>query len=234
MNKPLLNCLHEFRNYAQFIGYVEDELHIVDWVIWDAKLSDRANYLDYNRKGAEEGAIYYQKLQQDALINSITAEPGEIVTWIDTLRILYEALIQTVLPAEVLDNLTIIQEYCIPFTHKRADYILSYKNKMLILEFSFDNHDWLQYDTKLQQVVGYKERLSVLCPSNIEIGSYVYIIKPESISPNIQTKLPVNDKSTFALAQYIRIFFTKGVVNNATQQLYFLNADEKDVTKSIR
>lgn len=78
--------------------------------------------------------------------------------------------------------------------------------------------------------------LSVLCPNNIEIATYVYIIKLESNYPynklerfNKYTlqKEPVNNESSFAMAQYIRIFFTKEYVNNSYSQLRFLDADEK-------
>lgn len=36
--KTALNCLHEF-SYPQFVGYVEEELKLDDWVIWNATLS---------------------------------------------------------------------------------------------------------------------------------------------------------------------------------------------------
>lgn len=231
-DKIVVNCLHKFNSYAEFAGYVEDDLNLTDWVIWEDSLQKRADFLDCGYKGRDEGFVYYQKLQQDALINNIPADPGEMVTWLDTLRLLHEALLLVDLPEEISRNLVIIQEYCIPFSNKRADYLLIYKEKMLILEFSFDNNDTLKYETKLQQVLGYKERLSLLCTKDIEIGTYVYIIKPESITPDIRTKVPANDRSTFLLAQYIQIFFTKASTSSTIDQLGFLHAFETLMMRS--
>ena len=238
MSKNQLSCLHQFENCSEFFGYIEDELRIENWLIWNASLSARADYLDEGKNTYEESHLAFQKLRDCAFENDIHAEHSEVVTWIDTLRIMFDALVEADLPEEVLGKLKIIQEYKIPFTKKRADYLLVYQNKILILEFSIDdNDDSDKYGIKLQQVLGYKERLSVLCPNNIEIGTYVYIIKHESINPYskftpVDKPTLANYKSTCTLAQYIRIFFSKEVVGNALMQLYCLDVDEKSTFKN--
>ena len=236
MTKNQLCCLNQFKGCSEFLGYIEDELRIDNWLIWDESLSARANYLDEGKKGTDEINIAYETLQRNASQNGISAEPGEIVSWLDTLRILFDAMLEIDLPEDISKELTIIQEYRVPFTTKRADYLLIYKNRILILEFSQDNSDSTKYSSKLQQVLGYKELLSVLCPENIEIGVYVYLIKTESIVPynrfvHIDKHTLANYKNTCTLAQYIRIFFTKEMNDNAIRQLYFLDVDEKYSTK---
>lgn len=231
--KTALNCLHEF-SYPQFVGYVEEELKLDDWVIWNAPSQVRLDCLDYTNYGTNDGKLYYQILQQEALESNIQAEPSEIISWIDTLRLLYETLL--LVPQKILDEIKIIQEYKIPYSNRRADYLLVHKNRILIVEFSLENNEDSKYENKLQQVVGYKEMLGVLCPRNIEIATYVYLIKYESNFPyNKLEKInkytlqrePVNNSKSFEMAQYIRIFFTKENVDKSYTQLNFLNADEK-------
>lgn len=46
ISKTVLNCLHEF-SYPEFVGYIEDELNLEDWVIWNAPTQVRLDCLDY-------------------------------------------------------------------------------------------------------------------------------------------------------------------------------------------
>ena len=81
---------------------------------------------------------------------------------------------------DIRNNLKILQEYCIPYSRKRADYLLIYDNKILILEFSFNKLNYeFNYETKLQQAIGYKELLSNILPKEIEIGTYTFLLEPE-------------------------------------------------------
>lgn len=48
-------------------GYIEEELKLDDWVIWNAPAQVRLDCLDYTNYGANDGKLYYQILQQEAL-----------------------------------------------------------------------------------------------------------------------------------------------------------------------
>ena len=75
------------------------------------------------------------------------------------------------------NKIRILQEYCIPYSCKRADYLLVYENKILILEFSFNKLGYeLQYETKLQQAIGYKEIIDYL-NGKYDLVSAIELIK---------------------------------------------------------
>ena len=108
-----------------------------------------------------------------------------------------------------------MQEYCIPYSNKRADYLLVYDNKILILEFSFNKLGYeLQYETKLQQAIGYKELLGNILPKEVDIGTYMFLVEAEedkwggAIYVDDTEKLPNQDKIEH-LAKYIEKFFKK-------------------------
>ena len=82
---------------------------------------------------------------------------------------------------EIRNELQILQEMEIPFTHKRADYVLVYRRKILIIEFSFQKlNGRYKFEDKLNQTVGYKELLSNVMPPHIEIGTYTFLIERET------------------------------------------------------
>ena len=116
-----------------------------------------------------------------------------------------------------LDEFKLIQEFHIPFTNKRADYLIINKNKILILEFSYSH--WkdteYQFQTKLNQVINYKELLSNLISKNIEIGTYTFIINPENINHL------ANEEQIQNLNNYIEFFFKERYID-ALEEIYKL------------
>lgn len=86
----------------------------------------------------------------------------------------------------LLNNIRTIQEFHISFTNKRADYLLVYENKTIIVEFrynKFDNEDY-HYSIKLNQLIGYKELIINILPKNIDIATYTFLIHPEDVDEN--------------------------------------------------
>lgn len=148
---------------------------------------------------------YTKYLLKMSIENKIYNDQREIISWLDSLSIIYKMnqRIDELNKNIFFENIDVIQEYCIPFFPKRADYLLIQKNKIIILEFSFEK--WMdkdyQYNTKLNQVIGYKELLSNLLPKNIEIGTYTFLIKPTENDSNS------NDKQIDNLISYIEYFF---------------------------
>lgn len=201
---------------------IEDKLRIKNWKVYDLPASQRIDEI--------KTWSCFNVLTGRAKLKEIHARPAEILSWMDTLNLLYYSL-QNVTD-KVRDELTIIQEYQIPFTNKRADYVLVYRNKILIVEFSFDRlGDIYKYETKLTQAMGYKELLSNVLPSYIEIGTYTFLIDPE-IDANgdqilkwnkfTQNEDLANNERIQEFGNYIDRFFSKETYA-ALSQLDFLD-----------
>lgn len=190
------------------------------WFIRDDKISNRTDAIYLSDR--------YGKIKQQADINGISYNDIEVATWFDTLVTLYYVF-DRVEDEDIRNNLKILQEYCIPYSRKRADYLLIYDNKILILESSFNKLNYeFNYETKLQQAIGYKELLSNILPKEIEMGTYTFLLEPEEDARGKTIYLEVDgEKHTanhckmYDLAKYIEKFFKKNmkVAYNAILQL---------------
>ncbi len=190
------------------------------WFIRDDKITNRTDAIYLSDR--------YGKIKQQADINGISYNDIEVATWFDTLVTLYYVF-DRVEDEDIRNNLKILQEYCIPYSRKRADYLLIYDNKILILEFSFNKLNYeFNYETKLQQAIGYKELLSNILPKEIEIGTYNFLLEPEEDARGKTIYFEVDgEKHTanhwkmYDLAKYIEKFFKKNmkVAYNAILQL---------------
>lgn len=190
------------------------------WFIRDDKITNRTDAIYLSNR--------YGKIKQQADINGISYNDIEVATWFDTLVTLYYVF-DRVEDEDIRNNLKILQEYCIPYSRKRADYLLIYDNKILILEFSFNKLNYeFNYETKLQQAIGYKELLSNILPKEIEMGAYTFLLEPEEDARGKTIYFEVDgEKHTanhwkmYDLAKYIEKFFKKNmkVAYNAILQL---------------
>lgn len=196
-------------NCDEFNKLIKEELHLENWLIYDMSAEDRAKMIDYTYK--------YQYLKKLADEQEIKVQTAEIVSWLDTLNIMYYVL--DYVNPEIRNELQILQEMEIPFTHKRADDVLVYRRKILIIEFSFQKlNGRYKFEDKLNQAVGYKELLSNVMPPHIEIGTYTFLIEPETNKSGNTIKkfnkysneqeLPNNEKIQ-EFGGYINLFFQK-------------------------
>lgn len=198
-----MKCLYEMNsNYLEFLW---DKLKLKKWYIRNDTINNRARvaatYDRFNilKARAKECEIYFNDT--------------EVISWLDTLCTL--CCVFSRLKDEYLkSHITIFQEYCIPFSNKRADYLLVYDNKILIIEFSFDKlgKDYF-YETKLTQAINYKELLSNILPKEIDVGTYTFLLEPEEDKDGNtimvgEDCLP-NDGKIQALADFIEEFFKK-------------------------
>lgn len=179
MNNDTLEKIKEhslkvYENGTDFKREV-DKLGIRLWYIEEGNIEERIQRVRLN--------TYFVKLKNAANQANIQATDQEILSWIDTMNFLYWTIDK--IENNIRDASTefiIIQEFLIPYTKKRPDYILVSDNKMLILEFSYVNQPMkteYQYDNKISQAMRYKEMLSSLLPQHIQIGTYTCLIKPE-------------------------------------------------------
>ena len=206
-NKKNIQCLFHL-DYEQLIELVEEELYIKNWFVREENIENRTENISkserflYMKKQAQKNDIYFDK--------------REIVTWLDSLNTLY-FVFDNIKDEHLRDSIIIIQEYCIPYTNKRADYLLIYDNKILILEFSFNKLGYeLQYEQKLQQAIGYKELLSNILPKEIDIGTYTFLIEPEEDKNGKVFKIKNTDYfpnhyKIQDLALFVEKFFNKNI-----------------------
>lgn len=190
-------------DWAALQQLVRFDLFLDGWTIFNEGIQYRMDRV--------KGAYGYQGSSMEARYNSIVAQAdrngigyneNEIVTWFDTLTVMYHVF-QQMEDEALRDHIVILQEYCIPYSNKRADYVLCYDNKILIIEFSFRKLGYeLQYETKLPQAIGYKELIGNILPKEIDIGTYTYLVDPGLIS---------DSPKVYDLAAYIEKFFNKNI-----------------------
>lgn len=217
-----MKALYNFK-FNEFKKLVED-LHLTNWIVRDDSASSRRKQV--------ENRTYFIDLRHRAESEGIPAHDDEIISWLDTLNLLYYAFDRV--NNDLLDRLQIIQEYTIPFTNKRADYLLVSNNKILILEFSFDKlGEKYKFENKLTQATYYKELLSNLLPSYIKIGTYTFMINPEAdhdgasmLKYNKYNKYSkseelANNEKLDDLGEYINLFFSNR--DDALMQLSFID-----------
>ena len=168
-----MNCLYKM-HHCDLVDLVENELCMDQWLVRNAGIQERTNCI--------KGTPKFDILNKIAQAKGYRFSDIEVVTWIDSLSILYRAFAQ-IEDERLLNEITILQEYCIPYSNKRADFMLVHHNKILILEFSFRKLGYelkyLQYETKLTQAMGYKELLLSLLPREVDIGTYTFLVEAE-------------------------------------------------------
>ena len=212
-----MKCLYEL-TVEELYKLVEEDLDLNGWIIWNESLEKRTASARCLKK--------FDIIKDRATQNGFTEIDNEIVTWFDTLTMLYSSL-KIMSDSELKNNLKIFQEFCMPFSRRRADYLLVYDNKILILEFSFKKlGDEQKYENKLQQASSYKEILGVFLPKEIDIGTYTFLIDPDEDKEgrfifDSETKRRVNDDKVEELATVIEKFFKKNLRSayNAIKQL---------------
>lgn len=202
-----MKCLYEL-SVKKLNELVLKNLHLKNWFVRDDKIE--------NRHYAIVGSERFEILKKRASSMKYIFNDTEIVTWLDTLCEMYYVF-SCIEDEHLKDNIVILQEYCIPFSNKRADYLLVYDDKILIVEFSFRKLGYeFNYETKLLQATSYKELLGNILPKDIEIGTYTFLLKPEedkngnAIYVNGDDDLP-NNREISLFAEYIEKFFNKNI-----------------------
>ena len=202
-----MKCLYQF-DVQQLNNLIEKELLLGHWLIRDDKIKNRTDSILCSDR--------FTQIKRQADRNGISYNDLEVVTWFDTLKTMYTTF-SRIEDEDLKNNIIIFQEFCIPYSNKRADYILVYDNKMLIVEFSFNKLRYeFNYETKLQQAIGYKELLSNILPKEIDIGTYTFLLEPEEDGRGKAffiegTQYLSNHYNINDFAQYIEKFFKKNL-----------------------
>ena len=177
----------------EFKDFTKGDLGLNKWLVYEETIKDRYEQVkEYS---------YFKKLNDLAEKHNLYFDETEIISWLDSQKIMLKVIKELIM--NIVDEIDIIQEFHIPFTNKRADYLLVKDNKIIIIEFSYSNLEKkdYQYQTKLNQVINYKELLSNVISKNIEIGTYTFIIHPEEDNKDSNTE-QINN-----FINYINYFF---------------------------
>ena len=200
-----MKCLFEM-SYYELTRLVERTLAIDNWLVRKDSLSSRLD--------ATVNSERFRILKEKSKKLGCVVDDSEIITWFDTLNLLYYTFGE-IKDDNLRQSITILQEYCIPYSNKRADYLLVCDNKILILEFSFNKMNYpLQYETKLHQAIGYKELLGNVLPKEIDIGTYTFLVEAEEDENGYylyaaDSEELANHYKMRDLANYIEKFFNK-------------------------
>lgn len=105
----------------------------------------------------------------------------QVISWLDSLTIMNR--IMSELSKVGLNNINVISEFMIPYSKdKRPDYLICFKNTILIIEMSYlKNKHYAQnnYNEKLTQLLHYESLLKNLVDSKIKTVTYVIDYLPE-------------------------------------------------------
>jgi hypothetical protein len=129
----------------------------------------------------------YKDLNNRFNNNSLTIwplKPEEIITWIDTMKLLRRIFIKLYQKGFYGDKFKIIMEYPLIFgNHMRADYLLVYDRLIILLEFGMFNQDEKRseerYTKKLQESINYRQLIDNLVDNSVKVINYVIIYRPE-------------------------------------------------------
>lgn len=201
-----MKCINVFDNENTISSLAKKiNFPIKYWSIMNCDLDERVNLA--------KDEDFFIKMKKYAKKQEIECTENEIITWFDNMYLIDK--IVKLLNQEL--NIKIIQELQIPFSNKRADYVLVSENKILIIEFSYNkfNKEY-RYEQKLHQAIGYKELLQNVLSSNITIGTYTFINKPDDEDKYI------NEEEIQNLVNFINYYF-KNVPKSAFQELEEIN-----------
>lgn len=183
----------------EFKKTTKSNLQFNKWKVFEMNIEDRYDCVQDNS--------YVNKLHEIAKSNNIKYDECETISWLDSQSIMLKVInkMEKFDYDNLLNNMRIIQEFHIPFTNKRADYLLVYENKIIIVEFSynkFDNEDY-HYSIKLNQLIGYKELISNILSNDIDIATFTFLIHPEDVNENS------NQEQIENFVEYIKFFMKK-------------------------
>lgn len=167
-----------FESLEEFLNYTEKLYSVENWIISDLSYQERVEKL----KNKTYFNIIKNEFNSKKLLNKELSN-NQLVSYLDTMHLMH-FIIKEVLEENFYYNeeMKIIMEYLIPGNEKeRVDYIIAFRNQLLLLEFSKANYfkeiKKIEKE-KMQQVITYKERISKNLTNNINIIIQTFIYLP--------------------------------------------------------
>ncbi|MBU0996630.1 MAG: hypothetical protein KKE16_01130 [Firmicutes bacterium] len=160
-----MKCLNHSSCISAFIEYTNSVNSY--WQIRSGSAEERAS--------ACKSAGYFVELS-NTFTNFVQnkTNDGQVISWLDSLSLMRRVAIR--LYEEQLKNINVITEYVIPYANnKRPDYLMCFKNTVLLIEFGH----YTSYDIKLAQAMQYQVLLAKHFNKIINIVPYVFIYNVE-------------------------------------------------------
>lgn len=218
----MLFCLKEFQSVSQFLQFSKrlEDLH---WTIDKQLLKDRVTFY-------EDVSLFIDLKKEyiDKKISIFTLKDEEVITWLDTMLLLRRVVLVLFQRGMIHEEIKIIMEY--PFVlgnQMRSDYLIVFKQSVIILEFGMFNQDEKRkeerYTKKVQENIGHRHLLANL--TNIDIYTYVVMYRPEFdyIShQRLKEHYSHNEEVIDNLATFLEIVIKKQLNKDAYYQLTYL------------
>lgn len=174
----MIKALKHFDNLSNFLSFTK-QLEDLDWKIGKLLLKERVEL--YSKL---ELFIELKESYIDKGLSFFELKDEEVITWLDTLLLLRRCLIKLINEGNYKDNVSVIMEYPFVFGNfMRADYIITYEQTVIILEFGMFNQDEKRkeerYTKKIQENIGHRNILANLLSDKIKIYTYVFMYRPE-------------------------------------------------------
>lgn len=215
----MLMCLKEFLNVSTFLQFSK-RLEDSKWKIEKQLLVDRVDIHQDN--------VLFSELKKRYIAQKLSIfmlKDEEVITWLDTMTLLRRCMLVLFERGVLQEDLKIIMEY--PFVlgnQMRSDYILVYKQSIIIVEFGMFNQDEKRkeerYTKKVQENIGHRHLLANL--TQADIYTYVVMYRPEfDIATNQVLKEHAihNQDVIHKLATFLEIVIHKQLSKDAYNQL---------------
>lgn len=171
-NYKRIKALAIFENINDFFNKVKNLYDVENWKIQSNSYEERANSI--------KNYTYFNILKECFNSSNLTNKnvtDAQIISFLDTLSIMYKVF-SSIDEESIVQEMKIIMEYVIPELSKpRIDYILTFRNSMILIEFSKTSTiENLSNETtkKTQQLIGYTDMLkSNITNKNINIIPHV-------------------------------------------------------------
>jgi hypothetical protein len=184
-----------------------------DEIIGFKSWSLRKGSLDERSKGIK----YFGKKFKDHFKTNLNRDiqDVEVISYFDTMTLL-KRLDEKISIKEI----QVFMEFSIPYAHqKRIDYILTFKNTIIILEFSYFNENdksikndeyMKKYHEKLVQAMQYQTLLQNMIDSKIKIIPFVILYQPEYDNEiEIKGSIEQNNNEIEKLCEMINSIYPK-------------------------
>lgn len=192
------------KTVKEFIDYYKD-LFKNEWRIID--LDDKERYELVKEKQ------YFIDLQDKYKSNVKNYLQGkQVISWLDSLTIMKR--IMDNLMSYGLDEINVISEFIIPYSKdKRPDYLICFKNTILIIEMSYlknKSYAHNNYNDKLTQLLHYESLIKNLVDQKIKTITYVIDYLPEytfDIKTNLENNQSKNSEHIIKVCDLINRLF---------------------------
>lgn len=175
-----IKALKVFDNIKEFIKFTKNLYNVEYWEIYPETYKKRAEQLSSTSYWKELKELFQKK----KLINK-TISDEQLVSYFDTMNLMYFILCY-IKKENIADEVKIIMEYQInTYEKERPDYLLIYRNEIIILEFgnafSYNNLKKCKSE-KLNQLNEYENNLkNTLSNTNITYRKIPVIYLPDDV-----------------------------------------------------